>query len=427
MEADRRPRAESASSAGPAARTRGRAAPCRRRTPRPPCAPRGSFGASRAAARARARPNAVAELRARRRRGLARVHAPARARSGASCARAAGGDRGRRRRKLGSKTGGPGARLRVEQILGAERRRRVWLRPLRAPEARRRAACPAAPEAREPEVELDERVACVRAARPSSRASVPAGQAANASPTCASTEAKRAKIAARRADRRCRRAAPRVAAPAPRGRCAGRGRGRAAAAPAGAPGRRVAARRARRARPPSLQRAPRGDDGDDLGPRAHAATIAGAARGLAARRYILKVMPGYRELLAQLRAEIDEIDARHAARELAAGDVRRCSSTCASRTSGTRAISPAPCTSRAATSSRGSSGIVPDRDTPVVLYCASGNRSRLRREDARASSATPTSSTLAGGFADWKRSGFDGRVPDAPRRREQRAATAATC
>ena len=50
-------------------------------------------------------------------------------------------------------------------------------------------------------------------------------------------------------------------------------------------------------------------------------------------------------------------------------------STCASATSTSRASSPAPSTSRAATSSRGSRRSVPDRATPVIIYCASGVRS----------------------------------------------------
>ena len=96
---------------------------------------------------------------------------------------------------------------------------------------------------------------------------------------------------------------------------------------------------------------------------------------------------------------------------------RRSWSTSASRTSGTRGTSRAPCTSRAATSSRASSASRPTAQAPIVLYCASGNRSRVRREDARGARLRERQLARAAASPSWKRDGFPVDVPRGARAR----------
>ena len=83
--------------------------------------------------------------------------------------------------------------------------------------------------------------------------------------------------------------------------------------------------------------------------------------------------------------------------------------------------SPARSTSRAATSSRGSSRprrIKRAADRPLLRRRQSLG---LRRRRRSASSATTNVVSLAGGYTDWKRSGFATELPAHARRREARA------
>ena len=88
----------------------------------------------------------------------------------------------------------------------------------------------------------------------------------------------------------------------------------------------------------------------------------------------------------------------------------RCCSTCASRTSGRRAICPARCTSRAATSSHASR-----RSSPTARARSSSTApsapARRSPPSRSPSSATRTSSSLIGGFTDWKRNGYAFTTP----------------
>ncbi|MCA9677955.1 MAG: molybdopterin-synthase adenylyltransferase MoeB [Kofleriaceae bacterium] len=53
---------------------------------------------------------------------------------------------------------------------------------------------------------------------------------------------------------------------------------------------------------------------------------------------------------------------------------------------------------------------VPDRDTPVVLYCAGGNRSAFAAKALQQMGYTDVAS-MAGGFTAWKRSGLPWKMP----------------
>ena len=136
----------------------------------------------------------------------------------------------------------------------------------------------------------------------------------------------------------------------------------------------------------------------------------------------VKQWPTYRELLKQVKDRIDEVDAR----EAQASSTAPPGSTSASRTSGTRGTSPAPSTSRAATSSRRIESVVPDRSTPVVLYCASGNRSAFAAKTLlELGYERPMS--LEGGFTDWKRNGYEIVAAAHALARRSARATRATC
>lgn len=53
---------------------------------------------------------------------------------------------------------------------------------------------------------------------------------------------------------------------------------------------------------------------------------------------------------------------------------------------------------------------VPDRDTPVILYCAGGTRSALAARSLRELGYTKVKS-MAGGFTSWKRNGYPFDIP----------------
>jgi molybdopterin/thiamine biosynthesis adenylyltransferase/rhodanese-related sulfurtransferase len=116
-------------------------------------------------------------------------------------------------------------------------------------------------------------------------------------------------------------------------------------------------------------------------------------------------MPGYRELLAQLRTEIDEVDAATLHDELAGADapvvvdVRAQGEWDEGHIPGARHIGRDYLESRMESQ-------LPDRETPIVLYCESGNRSIMAAKTLQDLGYTNVRN-VAGGYADWKRSGFE--------------------
>jgi len=116
-------------------------------------------------------------------------------------------------------------------------------------------------------------------------------------------------------------------------------------------------------------------------------------------------MAGYRELLEQTRAEIAEIDAR-GAQELPGAvwiDVRESDEWQEGHIPGARHITRGYLESRIETAA-------PDRSAPVVLYCASGNRSVFAAKTLEGLGYDNVYS-LRGGITDWKRNGYDVTVP----------------
>ncbi|HZU20030.1 MAG TPA: molybdopterin-synthase adenylyltransferase MoeB [Gaiellaceae bacterium] len=116
-------------------------------------------------------------------------------------------------------------------------------------------------------------------------------------------------------------------------------------------------------------------------------------------------MATYRELLEQTKAGIREVDAR-GARELGDAawvDVREADEWQEGHIPGAVHVPRGNLESRIETT-------VPDKSAPVVLYCASGNRSAFAAQTLQQLGYDDVYS-LTGGFTDWKRNGFDVTMP----------------
>jgi sulfur-carrier protein adenylyltransferase/sulfurtransferase len=113
-------------------------------------------------------------------------------------------------------------------------------------------------------------------------------------------------------------------------------------------------------------------------------------------------MPSYRDILRDVRAEIDEVDGKQA-HDLLDGDslfvdVRERDEWDEGRIPGAIHIPRGNLESRIETA-------VPDRAQPLVVYCAGGSRSAFAAKTLGELGYENVVS-LAGGFTDWKRNGF---------------------
>jgi molybdopterin/thiamine biosynthesis adenylyltransferase/rhodanese-related sulfurtransferase len=116
-------------------------------------------------------------------------------------------------------------------------------------------------------------------------------------------------------------------------------------------------------------------------------------------------MPSYRELLKKTKDEISEVDAT-AARELTDAlfvDVREREEWEEGHIPGAVHVPRGNLESRI-------EGAAPDRTKPLVLYCASGSRSAFAAKTLGDLGYDDVVS-LSGGFADWKRNGYDVVLP----------------
>jgi molybdopterin/thiamine biosynthesis adenylyltransferase/rhodanese-related sulfurtransferase len=116
-------------------------------------------------------------------------------------------------------------------------------------------------------------------------------------------------------------------------------------------------------------------------------------------------MPGYRELLQQVRSRIAEVDGREAQAIEGATwiDVREQDEWDEGHIPGAVHIPRGSLESRI-------EAVVADRSRPLVVYCASGGRSAFAADTlTELGYARPVS--LAGGFSDWKRNGFPTELP----------------
>ena len=123
----------------------------------------------------------------------------------------------------------------------------------------------------------------------------------------------------------------------------------------------------------------------------------------------LKVMPSYRELLQQVKSEIDEVDAPQA-RELLESpeppllvDVREHDEWTEGHIPGAVHVPRGYLESRIEQAA-------PDRSRALVLYCAGGSRSAFAVKTLEELGYENVAS-LAGGFTDWKRNGFEVALP----------------
>jgi molybdopterin/thiamine biosynthesis adenylyltransferase/rhodanese-related sulfurtransferase len=120
-------------------------------------------------------------------------------------------------------------------------------------------------------------------------------------------------------------------------------------------------------------------------------------------------MPSYRELLQQVKAEIDEVDAVETRELLEAAepplliDVREDDEWAEGHLPGAVHVSRGNLESRIERAA-------PDRSRPVILYCAAGNRSAFAAKTLEELGYEDVSS-LSGGFTDWKRNGFPVQLP----------------
>jgi molybdopterin/thiamine biosynthesis adenylyltransferase/rhodanese-related sulfurtransferase len=122
-------------------------------------------------------------------------------------------------------------------------------------------------------------------------------------------------------------------------------------------------------------------------------------------------MPGYRELLQRVKGEIDELDAE-TARELIDGieppllvDVREQEEWDEGHLPAAVHVPRGHLESRI-------ERLAPDRERPIVLYCAVGNRSAFAAKTLKELGYERVSS-LAGGYTDWKRNGFPTEISQA--------------
>jgi adenylyltransferase/sulfurtransferase len=120
-------------------------------------------------------------------------------------------------------------------------------------------------------------------------------------------------------------------------------------------------------------------------------------------------MHSYRDLLQQVKADVDEVDAPGAAALLdgpqapALIDVRERDEWEEGKIPGAVHVPRGFLESRI-------EQVVPDRDTPIVVYCAGGSRSAFAAKTLGELGYTSVSS-LAGGYTEWKRAGFPWESP----------------
>src|SRR5262249_4756590 len=123
----------------------------------------------------------------------------------------------------------------------------------------------------------------------------------------------------------------------------------------------------------------------------------------------LKPMPSYRDLLRQVKSEIDEIDAGAAARLLETSDpplfldVRERDEWDEGHIPSAVHIPRGSLEPRVETA-------LPDRHRPIVAYCAVGARSAFATKTLEELGYTDIVN-LAGGYTDWKRNGFPTELP----------------
>jgi molybdopterin/thiamine biosynthesis adenylyltransferase/rhodanese-related sulfurtransferase len=122
-------------------------------------------------------------------------------------------------------------------------------------------------------------------------------------------------------------------------------------------------------------------------------------------------MATYRELLAQVKTEIDEISTVEAHERLEASDDSVFVDVREPDEWDEGHIPGAIYTGRGRLEQR-IEGLVPDKSRPLVVYCSAGNRSAFASKVLEELGYVDVVN-LAGGFSDWKRNGYDVTIPRA--------------
>src|SRR6188508_207692 len=120
-------------------------------------------------------------------------------------------------------------------------------------------------------------------------------------------------------------------------------------------------------------------------------------------------MATYRELLAQVKAEIDEISSIEAHERLESSDGSLFVDVREADEWDEGHIPGAIYTGRGRLEQR-IEGLVPDKSRPLVVYCSAGNRSAFSTKVLDELGYLSVVN-LAGGFSDWKRNGFEVTIP----------------
>jgi sulfur-carrier protein adenylyltransferase/sulfurtransferase len=120
-------------------------------------------------------------------------------------------------------------------------------------------------------------------------------------------------------------------------------------------------------------------------------------------------MPSYRELLQQVKSEIEEVDAAATHERLASADAPLLVDVRERDEWGEGHIPGAVHVPRGHLEAR-IEQVVPGRSRPLVLYCAGGSRSAFAAKTLEELGYESVAS-LAGGFTDWKRNGFPVQLP----------------
>ena len=120
-------------------------------------------------------------------------------------------------------------------------------------------------------------------------------------------------------------------------------------------------------------------------------------------------MATYRELLQQVKAEIDEVSAAEA-RELAAAEAPPLFLDVRNREEWEEGFIPGALWIPRGNLEGRIEGHVPDRDREIVVYCSVGARSAFAAKSLGELGYTNVSN-LADGFVEWKRNGFDVATP----------------
>ena len=128
--------------------------------------------------------------------------------------------------------------------------------------------------------------------------------------------------------------------------------------------------------------------------------------------------PSGAELLRQVKSQIEEVDPAEVAELIDEGvtvvDVRETDEFAAGHLPGAKHVPRSYLESRI-------EGVVPDRSTQVILYCASGNRSAYAARTLKEELGYEHVRSMTGGITLWKDRGYRGRRPAHAHRRAARA------